>query len=71
MRHNDKANLDNDLISSFTFYELGKRLLKHQVGFTFAVARHSYRSRNRRSKQAVPVLAPVKAVAKREGYQLD
>ena len=43
----------------------------HKAGFTFAVARHSHRSRNRRSKQAAPVLAPVEAVAKRGGYGLE
>ncbi|MGM9943732.1 MAG: hypothetical protein ACI33M_02260, partial [Lysinibacillus sp.] len=50
---------------------LEKIFLEYRVGFTFAVARHSHRSRNRRSKQATPVLAPVEAVAKREGYKLD
>ena len=33
--------------------------------------KRSDRSRNRRSKQAMPVLAPVEAVAKREGYGLE
>ena len=46
-------------------------ILEDEIGFAFAVARHSLRSHHRRSKQAMPLLAPVVAVAKREGYQLD
>ena len=51
--------------------KIAEHLLMYKEGFAFAVARHSHRSRNRRSKQAKPVLAPVQAVAKREGYILD